>query len=192
MSIADVCGYAGVNNIYSQKLKTNTEQVSASFSEIVKNKMNETQSVTKGIIDGSNSQTTDKPLWNWYDGPLGFHAYVYKMGESDSEYMVKIRYDDGREEKRIVDVDNIDASNCDIVDLHLKMCRLRDEGKIDQEGLMMDLTMAHFYMEQRMPTANEDTNINFKSWYYQQLELEMKNDRNEKNIRRLMNLLRYL
>ena len=144
------------------------------------------------VIDEFKQVNDDKPVWNWYDGRLGFYADVYKTGESDSEYKVKLRYNDGREEERIVDLDKIDASNCDIVDLHLKMYHLRDEGKIDQEGMMMDLTMAHFYMEHRIPGANENTNINFRSWYVQQLELEMRNDRNGKNISRLRNLLEYL
>ena len=148
----------------------------------------------KGVssIDELKQVSDVKSIWNWYDGNLGFYADVYKTGDNDSEYRVKLRYNDGREEERIVDIDKINASNCNIVDLHLKMYHLRDEGKIDQEGMMMDLTMAHFYMEKRIPGANENTNINFKSWYTQQLELEMNNDRNEKNISRLMNLLKYL
>ena len=143
-------------------------------------------------MDELKQANDDKPVWNWYNGRLGFYADVYKTGENDSEYKVRLRYDDGREEERIVDLDKINASNCDIVNLHLKMYHLRDEGKIDQEDMMMDLTMAHFYMEQKVPGADENTNINFRSWYVQQLELEINNARDGKNISRLINLLEYL
>ena len=134
----------------------------------------------------------DKPLWHWRDGILGFNAEVYKSAGSESQYTVKLRYDDGREDERIVDIDKLSADDCNIIDLHVKMYLLQDDGKITDEDSMMNLTLAHLYMDHRLPGATADTTVDFKSWYEQQLELETRNGGNFKNISRLLALLGYL
>ena len=147
---------------------------------------------TETIITKNGSSDVEKPIWNWYDGRFGYRAGVFKNEDSESEYTVRLQYDDGREESRIVDIDKVDASNCSIVDLQVKMAYLQDEGKISQEDYMMDMVVAHFNMENWLPAADENTMVDFRNIFERQLELEMRNDRNAKSITRMLNLLRYL
>lgn len=143
-------------------------------------------------INGAESAAKEDPLWHWRDGILGFNAEVYRNEGSDSEYMIRLRYDNGREEERVVDVDKIDAAGCNIVDLHVKMFHLQSEGKINEENSMMNLTLAHLYMDNRMSRADQNTAVDFRSWYEQQLELEMRQGMNSGNVSRLLTLLHYL
>ena len=147
---------------------------------------------TETIITKNNGSGGEKPIWNWYDGRFGYRADVFKNEESESEYTVRLRYDNGREEKRTVDIDKINASSCNIVDLQVKMAHLQGEGKISQEDYMMDMVVAHFNMENWLPTADENTMVDFRNIFERQLELEMRNGGNEKRIAGWLNLLRYL
>ena len=143
-------------------------------------------------INEAESATNDEPLWHWRDGISGFNAEVYRNNGSDTEYTIRLRYDNGREEERIVDVDKMDASDCNVVDLHVKMFHLQNEGRITEEDSMMNLTLAHFYMDNRLPGADQNTSVNFRGWYEQQLELEMRQGMNSGNVSRLLTLLHYL
>ena len=118
---------------------------------------------------------SEKPLWHWRDGIFGYNAEVYKNENRESEYTVKLHYDNGREEERVVNTDKIDASSCNIVELQVKMLSLQEEGKISQEDHMMDMVIAHFNMEHQYPNADENTTIDFRNILEKQLELEMRN-----------------
>lgn len=147
---------------------------------------------TETILTANGNSHAEKPVWNWYDGRFGYRVDVFKNEDAESEYTVRLRYDNGREESRIVDVDKIDASNCNIVDLQVKMASLRDKGKISQEDYMMNMVVAHFNMEHWMPKADENAMVDFRNIFERQLELEMRNGRNDKHIAGMLNLLRYL
>lgn len=134
----------------------------------------------------------DNLLWHWRDGNFGFNAEVYQNEDRESEYTVRLHYDNGREEERVVDTDSINASSCSIVDLQVKMLRLQDEGKITQEEYLMDMVIAHFNMDHQYPSADENTMIDFRDVFEQQLELEMRSGGNEKHIAGWLNLLTYL
>ena len=142
--------------------------------------------------EASASSYADQPVWKWRDGKFGFSAEVFKNTDTDAEYTLRLRYDDGREETRVIDANEIDSSNCNIIDLHLKMYHLNDEGKIDQRSLMMNLTTAHLYMNYRIPDATVNTAADFISWYEQQLALERKYSPNSNNRSQLEQLLMYL
>ena len=127
---------------------------------------------------------------NWHDGQFGYSAEVYRNEGSTSEYTVKLKYDNGKEEERIVDAEKVNASSCNMVDLSVRLYHLEAEGKIENPA--PEIILAHIYLQHRMPNANENTIVDYRSWYEQQLDLELQNDRNEKNISRWMNLLDYL
>ena len=141
-------------------------------------------------IETESKTLEAKPLWHWHDGQFGYSAEVYKNEGTESEYTVKLKYDDGREKEYVTDAEKINASDCNIVDLSVKMYHLADEGKIDNP--VPQLLLAHIYMNYRIPDADMSTNVNFRSWYEQQLDLEINHNRNDKNIAMLMELLRYL
>lgn len=144
------------------------------------------------IVTRNIGSYVEKPVWSWYDGRFGYHADVFRKDGSGSEYTVRLRYDNGREENRTVNADRINASSCNIVDLQVKMAHLQGEGKISQEDYMMEMVIAHFNMENWMPAANENTMVDFRNIFEKQLELEMRNGGNEKHIAGWMNLFRYL
>lgn len=145
---------------------------------------------TEELVEQSRVETENKPLWHWHDGQFGYSAEVFKNEGTESEYTVKLKYDDGKEEERIVDAESISGSNCNIVDLSVKMYHLEAEGKVENPA--PQLLIAHLYMKYRTPDANENTCINYRSWFEQQLELEMKTGKNEKHIKNLLELLQYL
>ena len=58
------------------------------------------------------------------DGPFGYSAEVYKNEGAASEYLVKLKYDNGKEEERIVDAEKVNASSCNMVDLSVRMYHL--------------------------------------------------------------------
>ena len=142
------------------------------------------------VNEDSEISIQEKPLWHWHDGQFGFSAEVFKNEGSDSEYTVRLQYDDGRKVERVVDVNKIDGSNCNIVDLSVKMYHLEAEGKIENPA--PQLIMAHIYMKYRTPDADENTNINFKGWFEQQLELEKNNGGNDNHIKELLKLIQNL
>ncbi len=142
------------------------------------------------VKEDSENDIQDKPVWHWHDGQFGFSAEVFRNTGSDSEYTVKLQYDDGRTEERVVDANKIDGSNCNIVDLSVKMYHLETEGKIENPA--PQLLIAHIYMKYRTPDADENTNINFKGWFEKQLELEKNDGGNEDHIRNLLKLIQNL
>ena len=142
------------------------------------------------IDEKTANVTSDKPLWHWHDGQFGYSAEVYKNDNCESEYTVKLKYDDGREKVYVVDADKIDPSNCNITDLSVKMYHLEAEGKIDNAA--SQILLAHVYMRYRTPNADENTMMNYLSWYERQLDLEMKNGGSEKNIKNLLELVKNL
>ncbi len=146
--------------------------------------------IVSSKIGDVNNSSQEKPIWYWHDGQFGYYAEVFKNEGTESEYTIKLRYDDGREEKRVVDVDTIDSSNCNIIDLSVKMYHLEADGKIENPA--PQLLIAHLYMKYRTPDANENTCINYRSWFEQQLELERMNGGSVRNIKELINLLKYL
>ena len=80
----------------------NTIEKDNAFSSILFDK-NE-QSVIEAGISSQEVEITDqdyefnneKPTFYWHDGQFGYQAEVYKNEGTDSEYTVKLRYDDGR------------------------------------------------------------------------------------------------
>ena len=189
MTITGIGNYGVFNSNYAKK--TNIEETAAptSFADIVQNKLDDTNG-TKGVAESQAKAIADKPLWHWHDGPFGYSAEVYKNEGSTSEYTVKLKYDNGKEEERIVDAEKVNASSCNIVDLSVRMYHLEAEGKIENPA--PDILIAHLYLQHRMPNANENTIVDYRSWFEQQLDLELNNDRNWKNISRWTNLLDYL
>ena len=183
------------NAQYSSTVNNTIEKDNA-FSSILFDK-NE-QSVIEAGISSQEVEITDqnygfnneKPTFYWHDGQFGYQAEVYKNEGIDSEYTVKLRYDDGRTEERIVDADTVDASSCNITDLSVKLYHLQNEGKI--ENAAPQLVLAHVYMRYRTPDATATTKIDFKGWYQQQLQLELNNNGSPKNISELMKLLNWL
>ena len=189
MNVIGIGNYGLINSNYAKKTSTDEVQVSTSFADIVQNKFN----TAEGTMSVGESQTkvyADKPLWHWHDGPFGYSAEVYKNEGAASEYLVKLKYDNGKEEERIVDAEKVNASSCNMVDLSIRMYHLEAEGKIENPA--PDLIVAHLYLQHRMPNANENTIVDYRSWFEQQLDLELNNDRNWTNISRWTNLLDYL
>ena len=70
------------------------------------------------------------------------------------------------------------------------MYHLEAEGKVENPS--PQLLLAHIYMRYRTPNADENTTMNYKSWYEQQLDLEIKNGGSEKNIKNLLELVKNL
>ena len=136
--------------------------------------------------------STVEPTYHWYDGQYGYHAYVYRNEGTDSEYTVKLKFNDGRYEERHIDVDKVDASSCDFIELSVRMQHLQDEGKLDSKDVMMNLVSAHYKMEYSMPDADMHTNINFRSWYEQQLKLNMNNTMSPRGVQGLIDILKWL
>lgn len=189
MNVIGIGNHGLINSNYAKKTSTEEVQVSTSFADIVQNKLNDVDGTM--IVGETQAKVhSDKPLWHWHDGSFGYSAEVYKNEGSTSEYTVKLKYDNGKEEERIVDAEKVNASSCIMVDLSIRMYHLEAEGKIENPA--PDLIVAHLYLQHRMPDANENTIVDYRSWFEQQLELELNNDRNWKNINRWTNLLDYL
>ena len=189
MNVMGLGVYGLLNNNFAKKTNTEEMQASTSFASIVQNKLGEADEA-KIVGETKVKAYDDKPVWHWHDGPFGYSAEVYKNEGSTSEYTVKLKYDNGKEEERIVDAEKVNASSCNMVDLSVRMYHLEAEGKIENPA--PDLIVAHLYLQHRMPDANENTIVDYRSWFEQQLELELNNDRNWKNINRWTNLLDYL
>ena len=189
MNVIGLGAYGLLNNNFAKKTNTEEMQASTSFASIVQNKLGEADEA-KIVGETKVKAYDDKPLWRWHDGMFGYSAEVYKNEGSDSEYTVKLKYDNGKEEERTVDAEKVNASSCNMVDLSVRMYHLEAEGKIENPA--PELLIAHLYLRYRMPNANENTIVDYRSWFEQQLDLELNNDRNWKNISRWMNLLDYL
>ena len=154
--------------------------------DVVENRIN---SYDNDIADDQQSK---KPTFHWYDGKYGYDAEVYRDEGTDSEYTVKLKFNDGRYEERHIDVDKVDASSCDFIELSVRMQHLQDEGKLDSKDVMMNLVVAHHKMEYSRPDADMSTNINFRSWYEQQLMLNMNNNASPRGLKGLLDLLKWL
>ena len=199
--IREVGNKTGIpNSIYNKALARYEESLEAPLNKAGRVYDRTSMEKNDGVESISNERTdeaygqvrSDKPLWDWHDGQRGYFANVYKNEGSDSEYTVKLTYDDGREAIKVIDADKVDASSCGFLELSIKMYHLRDQGKISDSDAAANIALADVYMRYRMPNADENTLIDFKGWYERQLELEMNDERNEKHISSLMNLLKYL
>ena len=189
MNVIGLGAYGLLNNNFAKKTNTEEMQASTSFASIVQNKLGEADEA-KIVGETKVKAYDDKPLWHWHDYTFGYSAEVYRNEGSTSEYTVKLKYDNGKEEERIVDAEKVNASSCNMVDLSVRLYHLEAEGKIENPA--PEIILAHIYLQHRMPNANENTIVDYRSWFEQQLELELNNDRNWKNISRWTNLLDYL
>lgn len=176
----------------SQKASTTVRTGIEPPTETIITKSNKMETAGDDAKEEFRRLLSNNPLWHWRDGVFGYNAEVYKSEDRESEYIVRLHYDNGREEERVVDTDKVNASSCSIVDLQVKMLRLQDEGKISQEDYMMDMVIAHFNMDHQYPNADENTIVDFRDIFEKQLELEMRNGGNEKHIAGWLNLLSYL
>lgn len=147
---------------------------------------------SEDITDSAMVKASGKPAHHWYDGQYGYSADVYSSRDSDSEYTVRLRYDDGRIEERIVDADSVDGSNCNFIDLSVKLYHLQDEGKLEKNDVTMNLVSAHFKVSNATPEAGVHTNLDFRSWYEQQLKLDMGNTMSPRGVERLLGVLKWL
>lgn len=167
------------NKEYAMPEKTCNEGSSVSFTGILKNR------VATEIDDNSDGMIIGK----YTDAKFGFDAYVYAADKGSTEYKVKVDYYDGRSETRELNIEKVDASNCDIIDLFAKMKYIENTKGIDNP--MSNHVLAHFYMEHRTPNANSDTNMNWIDMFREQLELEKK-DGDYLAAQKLEKLLLYL
>ena len=78
---------------------------------------------------------------------------------------------------RNINADEIDTSNCNSIELFVKLKHLEKNGKCD--NAFMNHILAEVYKDYRTPNATADTNIDFKKWFVQQLELEKKHGNNK-------------
>lgn len=101
---------------------------------------------------------------------MPFDAYVYAMDQNNAVYDVKIDYHNGQSETRTLNVDEVDASKCDIIDLFVKMKYIEKEKGVDNP--MSNHVLAHFYMENRMQSAGSETKVNWLDVFQEQLDLE--------------------
>lgn len=104
---------------------------------------------------------------------MGFDARVYAADNNNTVYNVSVDYYDGRSETRTLNMDQVDASNCDIIDLFAKMKYIEREKGV--ENPMSNHVLAHFYMENRTQNLNSGTKIDWIDMFREQLDLENKN-----------------
>ena len=169
MNAIGIGNYGMITGNYTRSTNTEQKQTSTSFADVVQNKLDDAEKA-RNVSESHSQSCTGKPVWHWHDGQFGYSAEVYRNEGSTSEYTVKLKYDNGKESVRLY--------------------HLEAEGKIENPA--PEIILAHIYLQHRMPNANENTIVDYRSWYEQQLDLELQNDRNEKNISRWMNLLDYL
>ena len=189
MNAIGIGNYGMITGNNTRRTDMEQKQTSTSFADVVQNKLDDADKA-RGVDEAHRQSCTGKPVWHWHDGQFGYSAEVYRNEGSTSEYTVKLKYDNGKEEERIIDAEKVNASSCNMVDLSVRLYHLEAEGKIENPA--PEILLAHIYLQYRMPNANENTIVDYRSWYEQQLDLELQNDRNEKNISRWMNLLDYL
>ncbi len=70
-------------------------------------------------------------------------------------------------------MDEVDASNCDIIDLFAKMKYIEREKGV--ENPMSNHVLAHFYMENRTQNLDSETKMDWIDMFREQLDLENKN-----------------
>ena len=167
------------NKEYAMPEKTCNEGSSVSFTGILKNR------VATEIDDNSDGMIIGK----YTDAKFGFDAYVYAADKGSTEYKVKVDYYDGRSETRELNIEKVDASNCDIIDLFAKMKYIENTKGIDNP--MSNHVLAHFYMENRTQNVDAKTKMNWIDMFQEQLDLEYRNG-NYKTAQKLEKILRYL
>ncbi|SDB04085.1 hypothetical protein [Butyrivibrio sp. INlla16] len=175
-----------------------TDQDKSSFKDKLLEKQECLNDTDKKLeIVNSNDDVVNKempeqgvPDHRWHDGNFGYTAYVYKNEGTESEYTVKLRYDNGRIEERTVNADMIDAASCNITDLSVKLYHLEDQGKIENAGVQ--IIQAQIYMRYNLPEADDHTVIDFRSRYERLLMLEIKNNGSPKYIKDLMDILKWI
>lgn len=150
------------NREYAVPRKTDGENSSVSFNGILN---------SKASIDNDNSGRN--LIGKYTDAKLGFDAYVYSEDQNNTVYDVKVDYHNGRSETRTLNMDQVDASNCDIIDLFAKMKYIEREKGV--ENPMSNHVLAHFYMENRTLNFNSETKIDWIDMFREQLDLENKN-----------------
>lgn len=141
-------------------------------------------------VDKMERQDQSEPVYHWHDGNFGYTVNVYRNEGTESEYTVKLIYDDGKIEERTVNADMVDASSCNITDLSVKLYHLEDQGKIENAGVQ--IIQAQIYMRYNLPEADDHTVIDFRSRYERLLMLEIKNNGSPKYIKDLMDLLKWI
>lgn len=142
----------------------------------------------KGIEKDSSNEKSQL-VGKYTDAKLGFDAYVYAMDQSDAVYDVRIDYHNGQSETRTLNMNEVDASNCDIIDLFAKMKYIEKEKGVDNP--MSNHVLAHFYMENRTQNVDAKTEMNWIDMFQEQLDLENKNG-NYKAAQKLEKILLYL
>lgn len=142
----------------------------------------------KGIEKDSSNEKSQL-VGKYTDAKLGFDAYVYAMDQSDAVYDVRIDYHNGQSETRTLNMNEVNASNCDIIDLFAKMKYIEKEKGVDNP--MSNHVLAHFYMENRTQNVDAKTEMNWIDMFQEQLDLENKNG-NYKAAQKLEKILLYL
>ena len=150
------------NREYAVPRKTDGENSSVSFNGILN---------SKASIDNDNSGRN--LIGKYTDAKFGFDAYVYSEDQNNTVYDVKVDYHNGRSETRTLNMDQVDASNCDIIDLFAKMKYIEREKGV--ENPMSNHVLAHFYMENRTQNLDSETKLNWIDMFQEQLDLENKN-----------------
>ena len=140
-------------------------------------------------IEKDSSNERSQLVGKYTDGKLGFNAYIYAKNQSSTVYNVRIDYYGGRSETRTLNMDEVDTTKCDIIDLFAKMKYIEKEKGVDNP--MSNHVLAHFYMENRMQSAGSETKVNWLEMFQKQLDLENKNG-NYKAAQKLEKILKYL
>ena len=124
-------------------------------------------------IKQDQSNERGQLVGKYTDGKLGIDACVYATDYNNTVYNVRVDYYDGRSETRTLSMDEVDASNCDIIDLFAKMKYIEREKGV--ENPMSNHVLAHFYMENRTQNLDSETKMNWIDMFQEQLDLENKN-----------------
>ena len=155
-------GYLSADIKYEVQKKKSSDVEQNTFMDILINANEPVHSNERGQLVGK-----------YTDGKLGFDARVYAADNNNTVYTVSVDYYDGRSEARTLNMDQVDASNCDIIDLFAKMKYIEREKSV--ENPMSNHVLAHFYMENRMQNLNLGTKIDWIDMFREQLDLENKN-----------------
>lgn len=124
-------------------------------------------------IEKDYSNEGSQLVGKYTDGKMGFDAHVYTTDQNGVIYSVRVDYYDGRSEIRSLNMEEVDASNCDIIDLFAKMKYIEKEKGVDNP--VSNHVLAHFYMENRTQNLDSKTKMNWIDMFREQLDLENKN-----------------
>ena len=75
MNVIGIGNYCVLNSNYAKKTNIEEVQASASFADVVQNKLDAADGTTS-VGESQAKGCTDKPLWHWHDGPFGYSAEV--------------------------------------------------------------------------------------------------------------------